>query len=207
MSKYVTGQIFINNSIILEKINNQRYLIKCSCGNEFVAQPSNTNGLCRKCALKKRSKDYQKHGDNYVGNVSRLYRIWIGMRSRCFNNKDTAYKNYGGRGIKICDEWNEYLNFKEWSLDNGYKDTLSIDRINNNGDYEPSNCKWSNSKQQANNKRSNKYYTYNGETLNIKEWSIKTGIKERTLKYRKSKGWSIKDMLETPTHNTKKENL
>lgn len=114
------------------------------------------------------------------------------MKRRCDNKNVKAYADYGGRGIRVCDDWsNSYVAFMEWALSNGYKETLSIDRIDNNGNYEPSNCRWVDMTTQANNRRSNVIYTYNGETHNIAEWADITGITYKTLHYRLSHGWDI----------------
>jgi len=88
----------------------------------------------------KKGKDNNnyKHGMSYT----RLYKIWCDMKVRCLNKNNKFYKNYGGRGIKVCKVWHDFINFKEWALNNGYDDTLTIDRINSNGDYEPTNCQW-----------------------------------------------------------------
>lgn len=111
----------------------------------------------------------------------RLYSIWGSMRNRCKNKNNANYLRYGGRGITICKEWNDYLTFKKWALENGYNDTLSIDRIDNNGNYEPSNCRWADRIMQANNKRNNHLITFNGETHTAAEWSKLTGIHYRTI--------------------------
>ena len=114
-----------------------------------------------------------KHGYGNYGN--RLYKTWRDIKERCGNPN---IKNYGGRGIKVCPEWeNDFLVFREWALNNGYSDDLTIDRIDVNGNYEPSNCRWATNKAQANNRRSNILITYNGETHTISEWSDITGIK------------------------------
>lgn len=131
-----------------------------------------------------------KHGKSYT----RLYRIWGGMKDRCCNKKDKSYHYYGGRGIKICDEWmHDFMNFHNWAVTHGYRDDLSIDRIDNDGNYEPDNCRWVTMKEQVKNKRySNKGHliTYGGKTQNIKEWSIELGIPYRTVQmwiYRNAK--------------------
>lgn len=103
---------------------------------------------------------------------TRLYRVWGGMIDRCEGLSCPSYANYGGRGISICDEWRQsFESFREWSLANGYRDGLSIDRINNDGNYEPSNCRWTGMVVQANNRRNNHKVTAFGETKNLTEWT------------------------------------
>ena len=102
----------------------------------------------------------------------RLFSILNSMKKRCYNENHISYKDYGGRGITICDEWlKETSNFYEWAINNGYSDELSIDRINHNGNYEPSNCRWANKKIQARNMSNNHLITHNNETHCIAEWA------------------------------------
>jgi hypothetical protein len=103
------------------------------------------------------------------------------MKQRCNNPNAKCYERYGGRGIKICNEWYTFEPFYKWALTTGYKEGLSIDRIDNNGNYEPNNCRWIDAKAQANNRRSSRFVTHNGETHTIAEWSNITGIKSSTL--------------------------
>lgn len=127
---------------------------------------------------------------------TRLYNIWINMKSRCHNKNNKFYNRYGGRGIIICDEWkNSFINFYNWSIENGYMKNLTIDRINNDGNYEPNNCKWSNMKEQCNNRSSNINITYNDITGNIEFWAKKTNIQRQTLEYRYKIGWNIEDIF------------
>lgn len=127
---------------------------------------------------------------------SRLYNIWVNMKGRCYNKNIDSYKNYGGRGISVCNEWkNNFKKFKEWSLNNGYKDDLTIDRIDVNGNYEPSNCRWVDMKTQGNNTRRNHLITFDGKTKTMTEWAEEIEISYTTLRKRLRDGWSIEDAL------------
>lgn len=124
-----------------------------------------------------------KHGE--FG--TRLYGIWGKMLARCRDENDLLY---GGRGIKVCEDWLEYTNFSKWAKQNGYDDNLTIDRKENNGNYEPSNCRWTNAKQQANNRRSNRMVSYLGITKTLQQWADELDIKTATLRYRLN-NWPI----------------
>lgn len=141
---------------------------------------------------------------------SKLYGIWCNMRHRCLTPTHPLYKNYGARGITVCDEWLDFNNFKSWALANGYKENedhktrCSIDRIDNNGNYEPNNCRWATAKEQTNNTRKNVSITYKGETHTLAEWADIKGIKYTSLMNRYYRKWDIKKMLETPTDEYRK---
>jgi len=126
------------------------------------------------------------------------------MKARCTNPKVIGYENYGGRGITYCDDWEVYEAFRDWALENGYTDELSIERINVDGNYEPQNCRWATRIEQARNKRNNVKYFYNGKNLTIKEWSEITGMSETGLLYRLSVGWSLEKTLTTPSNRKNK---
>lgn len=133
----------------------------------------------------------------------RILGIFNGMKQRCYNKNSTKYHRYGGRGITICDEWlKNPQSFVDWSMDNGYADNLTIDRINNDGNYEPSNCRWATKKEQANNTSTNHRITYNGETHTLKEWSEKLGISYQTLMIRLCHGWSEEKTLSEPVNTS-----
>lgn len=135
---------------------------------------------------------------------NRLYRIWAGIRRRCNNPNVPNYKDYGGRGIKVCNEWNSFENFEAWARSNGYADNLSIDRIDTNGDYCPENCRWATDKEQANNKRNNKFITFNGKTQTMKQWAEELGINYSALKCRlQVYGWDIEKALEKELNETR----
>jgi hypothetical protein len=130
-----------------------------------------------------------KHG----GKHSKLYHIWCSMRYRCNNKNLTSYINYGARGIKVCEEWDkDFSNFREWALKNGYIEGLSIDRIDVNGNYEPSNCQWITIDKQCDNKTNTIRIEYKGETKTLKQWSEILEIPRMTLYHRIFKlGWNI----------------
>lgn len=133
---------------------------------------------------------------------SRIYRIYTNMVVRCTNSNDIEYKNYGGRGIRICDEWvDDFMAFNDWSMANGYKKNLTIDRIDNNGNYEPSNCRWVDMKTQQRNRRSNRLITINGVERTLIEWSEISGIDRATIARRINVGWDKKDWLKPVFHN------
>ena len=141
---------------------------------------------------------------------------WLQITDRCYREKCKSYKNYGGRGIEVCNEWrSDYKAFYDWSMANGYKEEqtaggvniLSIDRINNDGNYEPSNCRWVTPKQNSNNTRFNRLLTLNGETHTMSEWSDITGISQTTLSYRIHRlGWNDEQVLTTPINKSKSRN-
>lgn len=125
-----------------------------------------------------------KHGMNNT----RLYRIWNGMKNRCNNQNRKDYYMYGGRGIFVCDEWQNFIPFYEWAERNGYSEELTLERIDVNGNYEPDNCIWVTLKEQANNKTTTPYVEYNNELITLKQLSEITGINYQTLFRRYKKG-------------------
>lgn len=128
---------------------------------------------------------------------TKIYGVWGHMKSRCYNPKVERYKNYGGRGIKVCDEWQNFEGFYEWAIRSGYKEGLTIDRINVDGDYCPENCRWATKETQMNNTTRNRYVTYKGETHTVSEWSRKLGIPYKTLFKRINDGWSVEKAFNT----------
>lgn len=128
----------------------------------------------------------------------RLYGIWRGIKTRTQNPRHKDYKYCGAKGITVCDEWNNsYESFRDWALANGYQDDLTIDRIDNGGNYCPENCRWTDAYTQANNKSSNHLLTYNGKTQTMAQWARETGLKRETIKDRLKSGWSVEDALTT----------
>lgn len=131
---------------------------------------------------------------------TKLYKTWHNMRSRCDNPKATKYHLYGGKGITVCKEWDESFEaFYDWSMKNGYKEGLTIDRIDGDGNYEPNNCRWTTYKEQANNTAQNNVITYKGITMNAVQWAEKLNMNYNTFTERLRRGWSIERAITTPT--------
>ena len=211
MGKFIdlTGQKF-GRLTVIKRVENAKdrhahWLCKCECGNyKIICGRSLQKGVTLSCGClisEITTKRSTKHGLHNT----RIYSIYNDMKKRCYNKNNKSYENYGGRGIKICDEWlnkkNGFINFYNWAINNNYKVDLTIDRINVNGNYEPSNCKWATIKEQANNRRSNHLITYNGETHNITQWAGILNISYGALKKRIRNGWDIEKAFNTPQKN------
>lgn len=163
------------------------WLCKCECGNEVTTTQHNLVTGGRKSCGCLRNKIKESHTHHNMSHT-RIYGIYNGMLTRCYNKNDMHYKYYGERGIKVCDIWkNDFLSFYKWAMDNGYKEDLSIDRINVNGNYEPNNCRWADSQTQSENTRKNVRYNVYGESLLIREIHEKYNIPISTLKGRMKK--------------------
>lgn len=166
----------------LRKVGGKYSLYLCECGTEKRISHYNVdNGLTRSCGcllteVNRSSQRHFKHGDARNGNVARLHSIWRGMLKRCGPNGV-----YASKGITVCEEWTEYLPFRKWALANGYHPTLSIDRIDNLGDYSPDNCRWADSKQQARNRSTNRFLVIDGQSKTIAEWIEIKGVTRKKL--------------------------
>lgn len=189
--QYEKGLI-INEIEFLEYVGNDRHnkkkwKLKCHCGNEFIAIGSDIKkGNTKSCGCTQYKRVHNK-------TKTKLYKVWINMKSRCKNTNVPNYSSYGGRGIMICDEWlNDFNNFYNWAMNNGYKEGLSIDRVDVDGDYKPSNCRWADISTQNNNKRKTLWVNYKGKEISLKEYSFLVNIPYSTLKYRYHNG---KDLL------------
>lgn len=162
----LTGMKFGRWTVIGRAENNKKgnamWHCHCECGKQaIIVGYSLTGGRSKSCGCyhSERVSQANKESKTTHGEKkTRLYRIWNGMKQRCFNPNDKDYEKYGGRGITLCDEWKEdFCKFKSWAIANGYSQELSIDRIENNGNYEPSNCRWATQSQQNSNRRSYKW--------------------------------------------------
>lgn len=174
---------------------------KCECGNEVVVRgKSLRKGETKSCGCLQRELSSERakvHG--YYG--ERLNHVWNSMVQRCCNENNRAYHNYGGRGIKICDEWrNDYTAFREWALANGYDENAAhgectLDRIDVDGDYEPDNCRWISMHEQNFNRRDSLVFTYNGEEKTLKEWCNESDWSYDTVWHRLRRGWTFEEAL------------
>lgn len=170
----------------------------CDCGNATYVTPDNLKrGAQVSCGCHSKEHNRALRTTHGLSNT-RLYGIWLAMRRRCHLVTDSAYREYGARGIVVCDEWNSSFEaFKSWSMSHGYADNLSIDRIDNNGNYTPDNCRWVDCVAQANNRRSNRILTYNGESHTVTEWARILGKNPKTLFTRLYSGDSVEKILRT----------
>lgn len=174
------------------------WLCVCECGGHTVVRGSHLkSGNVTSCGCRKGNITHYKSG-------TRLYAIWNNMRERCRNPKTKEYPYYGGRGIKVCDEWlNNFQAFYDWAMVNGYDETAprgqcTIDRIDNDGNYCPENCRWTTAKVQANNTRRTRFIELDGERHSVTEWARRLGINQSTISMRLNKyGWSAEKALRT----------
>ena len=150
------------------------YVCQCDCGNvKVVRADSLISGATKSCGCIKKERDKTNLTANHRHKMSgtRIYETWQDMKRRCYNKQNVRYNRYGGRGIKVCEEWlNNFQSFYDWAIRNGYSDDLTIDRIDNDGNYEPSNCRWSTVKEQCNNRSSNINITIGNATKSLMSW-------------------------------------
>ena len=198
-----------NMLTVIDRVNvNGKPMCKCvcDCGNVVNIRMTHLNEgqiSCGCYANKMLGDRKRKHGHR----SSRLYSVWRSMKARCGNPNHKSYNNYGGRGIKVCDEWvSDFGLFYEWAMKNGYDECAdfsecTIDRINTNGNYEPDNCRFTTMKKQCNNRRNTVFISFNDEIHSISEWAEITGIKYSTLYYRLKHGCSLEDVFSTLTND------
>lgn len=168
------GRLLITGGPVVHKGNRvwQCHTSSCGCGQRDAARKA-----CRDRAVHNASR-------------TRLYVIWRAMHQRCEYPRSISYQRYGGRGIRVCADWALFERFRLWAVGSGYSDSLSIERRNNDGNYEPTNCCWATVKQQAANRRSSRIITIGDKTLSLEEWSSISGVKRSTLAYRLDHGIS-----------------
>jgi len=204
----LTGKVFGRLSVLRESENrsNQKVIqwwVQCSCGSDpfEIIGSKLMNGHTKSCGCirKERGKKVKTtHGESQEGCE---YKAWSNMKARCYNKNNKAFKDYGGRGIKVCDRWLE--SFENFLVDLGRKPTKknSIDRIENNGDYEPDNCRWADRRTQNMNRRNSKNITLDGVTKPLIDWLKEFGLSRGGFMGRINKGWSTEKALKTPVRS------
>jgi len=198
----LTGNVYGRLTVVKEgdRQNKQRrWYCQCECGNTvLVLQSSLRGGLTSSCGCL-HSEGVRNLMSTHNLSGTPEYVAWQGMKTRCNNPNSISYPLYGGRGIRVCDHWAQ--DFLSFLSDMGPKPgpEYSLDRIDNAKNYEPGNCRWATLSEQGRNKRNNHYLTYNGETLTIAEWAERTGIPEKTLRFRVNRSkWSDERAITTP---------
>lgn len=210
MSKFIdiVGNRY-NNLVVVERLPNIKggitvWKCLCDCGNYTIVRGHNLkNGAVKSCGcLKNTTKPSLKHN---MSNT-RIYREWANMKRRCYTPSIKSYKDYGGRGITVCNEWKEsFESFMKWALNNGYADNLTIERKDTNGNYCPENCEWIPLNQQQKNRRNCRLINYNGQTMTLTEWCKKLNLPFNRIHYRLySLGWSFERAISEPVHVEKR---
>lgn len=173
----LTGQTFGRLTVIAPHSCGERqmkYICQCECGNvKIIRSDSLLSGNTKSCGCLKEEQNKINLTANHSHKQSgtRLYGIWQGIKERCYNKHDARYHRYGGRGITVCDEWkNDFKAFYDWAVNNGYDEKLTINRIDNDGNYQPNNCRWSTVKEQCNNRETNIKITIGNSTRSLQEW-------------------------------------
>ena len=203
--KDLTGQKFGRLTVVKQnghKGKKVAWLCRCDCGNYTTVTGSELKtGGTKSCGcINKERMKGNKIRLTHGGTKTRLYGIWRSMKQRTENPKTINYELYGGRGITVCDEWRDSFEaFRDWAQESGYKDDLTIDRIDHDGPYSPENCRWVDWETQENNRCNNRLITYNGKTQSVSQWAREIGMKPKTLHRRiNDKGWSVEKALTTP---------
>lgn len=192
------GRLVVEKLDYVDSRHYTHWVCKCDCGNIVsIRRNQLTSGDTISCGCyhkEHNGEQWFKHG--LTNNP--LYKVWAGIKARCLNPKAANFYRYGGRGITVCDEWkNDFKVFHDWAVSHGYRENLTIDRINNDGNYEPSNCRWVTNKTQQNNTRRNHIFTYKGVSHSIAEWSRILNVNHETLRYR-IKVSNLKDFESLP---------
>lgn len=193
------GRLTVIKEVGRTKSGSTTWLCKCECGcDKVVSSSSLLHGKTQSCGCIKREQNIEMfftHGETH----SPLHKLWAGLKNRCYNKNARKYANYGGRGIKVCAEWKtNYLAFKNWCLANGYEPGLTLERLDVNGDYSPSNCIFATQKVQQNNRTNNHRITYEGDTKTLSQWAEYLGMPYKMLEHRINRGWSVADAFTIP---------
>lgn len=191
------GILTVISRVPNDKHGRAKWLCKCDCGNETVVQGNHLReGQTKSCGCL-RAELVSKAQATHRLTKSRTYKSWISMKTRCDDHKNEAYGNYGGRGIKVCDDWYSFENFLR---DMGERPKgKTLDRKDNNKGYYKDNCRWATICEQENNRRNNRRFTINGETMTLSQWGYRYNVDPRVVSNRLKIGWDIKKCLETPS--------
>jgi len=198
--KDLTGVKFGRLTVIRRAENcghHTRWVCKCDCGNETISHTTSlTSGRSRSCSCKSK-EEFVLAVTTHGGRKTKLYKHWCHMKKRCYYPKYEYYNRYGARGITVCVEWkNDFATFREWAINSGYIEGLEIDRINTDGNYEPSNCRWINRTQQVRNRTNTLYFEIDGINKPFSEWCEIHGVNYKIAHQRHKKGWSIEKIFE-----------
>lgn len=195
------GQLYVVKYSHTDKNGRARWLCKCDCGNEtYVIADKLLSGRTASCGHTRYGK---KEGPHPARDNPELYVVWLQMKGRCYCKTRDNYKYYGGKGVKVCEEWMSFPVFCEWALANGYNPKANhgectLDRIDPQKDYCPENCRFVSWDVQANNRTDNHKVSYHGETKTIAQWARQIGMDPSTLGYRIRAGWSAEKAFNTP---------
>lgn len=206
----LTGKKFGRLTVVSRAENSKsgksRWLCVCECGNECIVHgDSLKSGNTKSCGCIRREANHDRATTHGMSNTP-LFAVWCAMVSRCKNPNNKSYKHYGARGINVCGEWLDSSKFIEWAIKNGYADGLTIERIDVNKGYEPSNCKWITRKEQARNKTNNVMIEIDGTSKCLPEWCEEYGMNYYTVYQRiKKLGWEPKKALTTPLKKPNKK--
>lgn len=202
----LTGKVFGRLTASYRTMNSGKgkWVCHCSCGNEVTVRgPDLKNRHTQSCGCIRIDSVIKPNTIHGLGNHP-LYKVWKGIKTRCLNQNDGNYTNYGGRGISVCSEWaDDPKEFIRWGIRSGWERGLQIDRRNNDGNYDPNNCHWTDRIRQGRNRRDNVILEFNGEKRVLSEWAEIKNIKIGTLWYRLNNGWSVEDSISTPVREMK----
>jgi len=202
MVLYDTGKRKKNGNVV--------WHCQCDCGNELDVRSGDLVSIhttsCGCYQRQRTAEAHTVHGMTRGEKIRPIYQTWRAILQRCENPNASNYKNYGFRGIKVCDEWHKLIPFCDWALANGWKKGLQLDRIDNDGNYEPCNCRWATPQENNRNKRNNRMITFAGKTQCIAAWSDDTGIERHTLWARINRCcWPIERALTEPVKRRKRK--
>lgn len=196
-----SGRLTVLEVDLSKQTRKTYWICQCDCGNIVSVRSDRIiSGRSKSCGCYKNELSAERVAKNHTHKQShtKLHNTWLGMKSRCYNKNNDRYEQWGGRGITVCDEWkNDFVSFYKWSLENGYSEELTIDRIDNDGNYEPNNCRWTNQKQQSRNRRTNINITIGNSTKTLTEWCEIFNLPYKTInaRYHRQKDIGIEELF------------